>query len=120
MTKMTTAALRGYQQICGRNGAIMVNACDQRAGIRKLLAKGHEDQKTISDAILGDTKADVVRYLAAEAPSVLLEPICAVPRVVEAASLARDVALLIGRAIPRLREIQAILAYYPRRLRQIA
>jgi len=28
MTKLTTAELRGYQQICGKNGAIMVIACD--------------------------------------------------------------------------------------------
>jgi tagatose-1,6-bisphosphate aldolase len=96
MTSMTTAELRGYQQICGKNGAIMVIACDQRGGIRKLLASTPEEQKKISDATLGDTKSDVVRYLAAEAPCVLLDPICAVPRVVEEASLARDVALLIG------------------------
>ncbi len=96
MTRMTTAELRGYQQICGKNGAIMVIACDQRGGIRKLLASTPEEQKKITEAMLGDTKSDVVRYLAAEAPSVLLDPICAVPRVVEEASLARDVALLIG------------------------
>ena len=96
MTRMTTAELRGYQQICGKNGAIMVIACDQRGGIRKLLASDPAEQKKITDSTLGDTKSDVVRYLAAEAPSVLLDPICAVPRVVEEASLARDVALLIG------------------------
>ena len=93
---MTTAELRGYQQICGKNGAIMVIACDQRGGIRKLLADDPEAQKKITDQMLGDTKSDVLRYLAAEAPSILLDPICAVPRVVQEASLARDVALLIG------------------------
>ncbi len=96
MTRMSTAELRGYQQICGANGAIMVIACDQRGGIRKLLASTPEEQAKITDTILGDTKSDVVRYLAAHAPCVLLDPICAVPRVVEEASLARDVALLIG------------------------
>ncbi len=96
MKRMTTSELRGYQQICGRNGAIMVIACDQRGGIRKLLADTPEAQKTISDDTLGDTKSDVVRYLAAHAPCVLLDPICAVPRVVEEGSLARDTALLIG------------------------
>ena len=35
---MTTAELRGCQQICGVNGTIMVIACDQRGGARKLLA----------------------------------------------------------------------------------
>jgi tagatose-1,6-bisphosphate aldolase len=96
MTKFTTAELRGYQQICGENGAIMVIACDQRGGIRKILAKTPEEQAKISDKILGDTKSDVTRYLAANAPCILLDPICAVPRVVEEAALPRDVALLIG------------------------
>ena len=96
MTKLTTAELRGYQQICGANGAIMVIACDQRGGIRKILAKTPEEQAKISDSILGDTKSDVTRYLAANAPCILLDPICAVPRVVNEAALPRDVALLIG------------------------
>jgi len=96
MTKLTTGELRGYQQICGKNGAIMVIACDQRGGIRQILAKTPEDQKAISDATLGETKADVVRYLASEAPCILLDPVCAVPGVVNDGVLPRDVALLIG------------------------
>lgn len=96
MTNLTTAELRGYQQICGKNGAIMVIACDQRGGIRKILAKTAEDQARITDTMLGDTKSDVTRYLAANAPCILLDPICAVPRVVDEAALPRDVALLIG------------------------
>lgn len=96
MTRMTTAELRGYQQICGKNGSIMVIACDQRGGIRKILGKTPEEQKAITDALLGDVKSDVTRYLASEASCILLDPICAVPRVVQDASLSRDVALLIG------------------------
>jgi tagatose-1,6-bisphosphate aldolase len=42
---MTTAGLRGYRQICGKNGAIMAIACDQRGGIRELLASTPEEQK---------------------------------------------------------------------------
>ena len=95
-TALTTAELRGYQQICGKNGAIMVIACDQRGGIRQLLAETKEAQAKITDAMLGDVKADVVRYLASAAPSILLDPICAVPRVVDQGELPRDVALLIG------------------------
>ena len=96
MTALTTSELRGYQQICGENGAIMVIACDQRGGIRQILADTPEERAKISDAMLGDTKADVVRYLASEAPCVLLDPVCAVPRVVDEGVLPRDVALLIG------------------------
>lgn len=96
MSRMTTAELRGYQQICGPDGTIMVIACDQRGGIRKLLASDAAGQAAISDKILGDTKSDVTRYLAAHAPCILLDPTCAVPRVVEEGDLPRDVALLIG------------------------
>ena len=97
MTTMTTAELRGYQQICEPNGAIMVIACDQRGGIRKLLAADKAEQAKVTDATLGDVKIDVVRHLAAHAPSVLLDAVCAVPRVVDEGALPRDVALLIGR-----------------------
>ena len=72
MTTLTTSERRGLQQICGKNGAIMVIACDQRGGIRQILADTAEERARISDAMLGDVKADVVRYLASEAPSVLL------------------------------------------------
>jgi tagatose 1,6-diphosphate aldolase len=93
---MTTAELRGYHQICGANGTIMVIACDQRGGIRQILAKTPEERAKITDDMLGDTKSDVVRHLASQAPCVLLDPVCAVPRVVDEAALPRDVALLIG------------------------
>ena len=49
MAALTTSELRGYQQICGSNGAIMVIACDQRGGIRQILAdtpeQAGEDQR---------------------------------------------------------------------------
>lgn len=96
MAEMTTAERRGYQQICGKNGAMMVIACDQRGGMRALLADDPSGQAAISDAMLGETKADIVRYLANQASCVLLDPICAVPAVVDDAVLARDVALLVG------------------------
>jgi tagatose-1,6-bisphosphate aldolase len=96
MSKLTTAELRGFQQICGTNGAIMVIACDQRGGIRQILAGTPDERAKITDTMLGDVKADVVRYLASEAPCVLLDPICAVPRVVDEGTLPRDTALLIG------------------------
>ncbi|CAN7256930.1 tagatose-bisphosphate aldolase [Mesorhizobium sp. LjNodule214] len=96
MTRMTTAELRGYQQICGRDGAMMAIACDQRGGMRTLLASDPEEQARITNDMLGDTKADITRYLASEASCVLLDPLCAVPRVVDEGVLNRDTALLIG------------------------
>jgi tagatose-1,6-bisphosphate aldolase len=96
MATMTTAELRGYQQICGPDGAMMVIACDQRGGMRTLLAADPEAQAQIGNDVLGQTKADITRYLASKASCVLVDPICAVPHLVDDGVIARDTALLIG------------------------
>ncbi|MDZ4135021.1 MAG: tagatose-bisphosphate aldolase, partial [Paracoccaceae bacterium] len=96
MAMMTTAERRGYQQICGANGAMMVIACDQRGGMRSVLADTAEAQKAITNAMLGETKTDVARYLARHAGCVLFDPLCAVPRIVDKGELHRETALLIG------------------------
>jgi tagatose 1,6-diphosphate aldolase len=96
MAQMTTAERRGYHQICGRDGAMMVIACDQRGGMRTLLASDPAEQAAIGNEVLGDTKADITRYLASEAGCVLVDPICAVPHLIDQGVLARDTALLIG------------------------
>ncbi|MDB5523747.1 MAG: aldolase [Rhizobium sp.] len=96
MTAMTTAERRGYQQICGVNGAMMVIACDQRGGMRTLLASTPEEQAQIGNDVLGDVKADITRHLAAQAGCVLVDPLCAVPRLIDGGILPRDTALLIG------------------------
>jgi len=96
MTKMTTAERRGYQQICGADGAMMVIACDQRGGMRSLLASTPEEQAKIGNDVLGDTKADITRYLAAHAGCVLVDPVCAVPQLVDEGVLPRNTGLLIG------------------------
>lgn len=96
MTAMTTAERRGYHQICDASGAMMVIACDQRGGMRTVLATTPEEQAKISNATLGDTKADITRYLASKAGCVLVDPICAVPGLVDSGVLPRDTALLIG------------------------
>lgn len=75
---------------------MMVIACDQRGGMRSLLAATPEEQAKINNGILGNTKADITRYLASEAACVLVDPICAVPGLVDDGVLARDTALLIG------------------------
>lgn len=96
MAPMTTAERRGYQQICGPDGAMMVIAADQRGGMRKIMAATPADEAAITEAMLGETKADLTRYLASQASCILLDPVCAVPAVVNDGVLARDTALLIG------------------------
>src|SRR3990167_7044882 len=96
MAAMTTAERRGYQQICGDDGAMMVIACDQRGGMRTLLAKTPEEQASISNATLGLTKMDITAYLAKPAGCVLVDPLCAVPGLVDEGVLHRSTGLLIG------------------------
>lgn len=96
MALMTTAERRGYHQICNESGAMMVIACDQRGGMRSLLAASPEEQATISNDVLGETKADITLYLASKAGCVLVDPICAVPGLIDNDILPRDTALLIG------------------------
>lgn len=93
---MTTAERRGYQQICGTNGKMMVVAADQRGGMRKVLADTPDAQKAIDEAMLGKVKAGIVQYLANKTSCILLDAVCAVPDVVDQGVLARDTALLIG------------------------
>lgn len=93
---MTTAEHRGYQQICGDNGLMMVVACDQRGGMRKILADTPEAQAMIDEATLGVVKSGVVRHLANKASCVLLDAVCAVPTVVDDGTLSRDTGLLVG------------------------
>lgn len=96
MTRFTTAELRGFQQVCNAEGAMVAIACDQRGGMRQLLAADPAGRAAISDADLGVVKSDIVRYLGAHASAVLLDPVCAVPGVVRDGTLRRDVGLLIG------------------------
>ena len=96
MIAMTTSERRGYQQICGENGAMMVIAADQRGGMRKIMAAQPSEEAAITDAMLGETKADLTRYLASQASCILLDPVCAVPKIVDDGTLGRDTALLIG------------------------
>lgn len=96
MAQMTTAERRGYQQICGANGAMMVIACDQRGGMRQVLADTPEAQKAISNDVLGLTKMDIASHLAVHAGCVLVDPVCAVPAIIDEGVLDRTTALLIG------------------------
>ncbi len=93
---MTTAERRGYQQICGDEGAMMVIACDQRGGMRTLLAKTPEEQAAIGNDVLGLTKADITAHLARHAGCVLVDPVCAVPGLVDDGVIHRSTGLLIG------------------------
>lgn len=92
---MTTAERRGYQMICGEDGRMLVVACDQRGGMRQALSPDAEARKAITDDHLGDVKIDIARHLARGA-AVLVDPLCALPRMVDEGLLHRETALLVG------------------------
>lgn len=96
MARMTTAERRAYQQICDGAGAMMVIACDQRGGMREVLADTPDARAAIGNDVLGATKIDIARHLARHATAVLIDPLCAVPAIIETGMLHRETALLIG------------------------
>ena len=96
MIPMTTAERRGYQQICGDEGAMMVVACDQRGGMRSLLAATPEAQAKIGNDVLAKTKMDITAHLARHAGCVLVDPVCAVPGLIDDGVIHRGTGLLIG------------------------
>ncbi len=96
MASLSTAERRGYQQICGSEGAMMVIACDQRGGMRQVLADTPEEREAISNDTLGLVKADITANLARHAGAVLVDPLCAVPMLVDESVIDRCTGLLIG------------------------
>jgi tagatose 1,6-diphosphate aldolase len=64
--------------------------------MRKLLASTPESENAITDAQLGLVKIDIASHLARHAGCVLLDPVCAVPAIVDEGALHRSTALLIG------------------------
>lgn len=95
MASLTTAERRGYSQICGDAGAMMVIAADQRGGMRQVLAATDEARAAISNAALGLVKADITAHLARNA-AILVDPLCAVPMLVDDGVIDRCTGLLIG------------------------
>lgn len=93
---MTTAVRRAYQQICGDGRSMMVIAADQRGGMREVLASEPEARKAISDRTLGEVKVAIARNLAVHAGCILVDPLCALPWMVDDGLLPRETALLVG------------------------
>jgi tagatose-1,6-bisphosphate aldolase len=75
---------------------MMVVAADQRGGMREVLAATTDARKAISDRMLGEVKVAIARNLAVEAGCILVDPICALPWMVDQGLLPRETALLVG------------------------
>jgi tagatose 1,6-diphosphate aldolase len=87
---------------------MMLIACDQHGGIRRVLAATPEAQARTGADVLGDTGSDIVDPVARHATPVLVDPVCTLPRTVDSGRLHRRERLTTV-AQPRLRELEVVI-----------
>ena len=93
---MSTAEIRALHKLCDERGKMLIVAIDQRNSMRAILGSDKETRAQISNDTLGLIKSDIVKYLGNQASAVLLDPVCALPEVIDEWIIARDVALVVG------------------------
>ncbi len=96
MNTLTTAERRGMSAICTAASRMLIVAADQRNGMKAAMSDAPGGPAAITTAELAAAKADLVRYLANNAPAILLDPEVALPAVVDDGTLGRDTALVVG------------------------
>jgi tagatose-1,6-bisphosphate aldolase/sugar (pentulose or hexulose) kinase len=96
MNALTTSERRALAAISTAGGRMLIVAADQRNGMKAAMTDAPSGPNAISKAELAAAKADLVRYLANNAPAILLDPEVALPGVVDDGTLARDTALVVG------------------------
>ena len=94
--RLKTMELRSLQKMSTPNGMMFVIAMDQRNSMREILAESNKNQSSISYDDLGNVKTMLVKGLGNFAPAILLDPECALPRVVDQGILQSCVSLVIG------------------------
>ena len=93
MNPLTTRERRGMTAISTAACRMLIVAADQRNSMKAVMTDG---PGAVSDAELAAAKSDLVRYLANNAPAILLDPEIALPAVVDDGTLARGTALVVG------------------------
>ncbi|MBV9923095.1 MAG: tagatose-bisphosphate aldolase [Pseudonocardia sp.] len=96
MNPLTTRERRGMTAISTDASRMLIVAADQRNSMKATMTDAPGGPGAISDAELAAAKADLVRYLANNAPAILLDPEIALPAVVDDGTLARGTALVVG------------------------
>jgi sulfofructosephosphate aldolase len=96
MNTLTTLERRGMAAISTPDGHMLIVAADQRNGMKAAIKDAPHGSEAITKSELAEVKADLVRYLANEAPAILLDPEVALPGVVDQGVLDRDTALVVG------------------------
>jgi len=101
---------------------MLIVAADQRNGMRAAMSDAPEE---VSTAELAAAKADLVRYLANNAPAILLDPEVALPAVVDDGVLVRGTSLVVGmdasgfETVGGLRHTRLVPGMTARRVREL-
>ncbi|OLM28577.1 Tagatose 1,6-bisphosphate aldolase [Pseudonocardia sp. Ae717_Ps2] len=125
MNDLSTPERRGLSTISTPGGRMLIVAADQRNGMKAVMTDAPHGTENISREELADAKADLVRFLANQAPAILLDPEVALPGVVDDGVLARDTALVVGmdasgfRTDEGLRYTQFVPGVTARRVREL-
>jgi sulfofructosephosphate aldolase len=90
---LTTIERRGLSAISTPGGRMLIVAADQRNSMKAVMSDAPGE---VSTAELAAAKADLVRYLANNAPAILLDPEVALPAVVDDGVLVRGTSLVVG------------------------
>lgn len=75
---------------------MLIVAADQRNSMKAVVADAPNGTDAISTAELGEIKGDLVKYLANEAPAVLLDPEVALPQIPDEGVIDKNTALVVG------------------------
>ena len=125
MNTLTTAERRGMSALTTPGGRMLIVAADQRNGMKAAMSDAPDGPGSISTAELAEAKADLVRYLANNAPAVLLDPEVALPAIVDDGVLARGTSLVVGmdasgyEDVDGLRHTRFVAGVTARRVREL-
>lgn len=125
MNQLTTVERRGLSAISTPGGRMLIVAADQRNGMRAAMSDAPDGPASISTAELAAAKADLVRYLANNAPAILLDPEVALPAVVDDGVLIRGTSLVVGmdasgfETVDGLRYTRLVPGVTARRVREL-
>jgi len=125
VNQLTTVERRGLSAISTPGGRMLIVAADQRNGMRAAMSDAPDGPASISTAELAAAKADLVRYLANNAPAILLDPEVALPAVVDDGVLIRGTSLVVGmdasgfETVDGLRYTRLVPGVTARRVREL-
>lgn len=125
MNELSTLERRGMAAITTAGGGMLIVAADQRNGMKAVMKDAPGGASAITKDELANAKADLVRYLANEAPAILLDPEVALPQLVDDTTLSRSTGLVVGmdasgfEEVGGLRRTRFVEGMTPRKVRDL-